>query len=209
MMHINRKATMAIDTRLLTHLKGAIFLLHFDPVRIECLSNNNWGNSITTHSQMDSHLDEQVSIIEMVVNIELQAKEVFNFLSKHPTDNYTDFFTPSIGSANAPHLVFNASIAQRNCRNDIESCLCIVLDVSKNPLLKSSSSKLSDNSISLNIFSRREQEVINEMVNGLTSKEIAKKLFITENTVETHRGRIFKKAGVRNVVSLVGRMEIG
>ena len=50
-------------------------------------------------------------------------------------------------------------------------------------------------------------EVIREIATGRTTKEIGQVLFISENTVETHRSRILKKASVPNITSLVARAE--
>lgn len=53
------------------------------------------------------------------------------------------------------------------------------------------------------LFSRREREVLAWMVEGLTSKEIADKLFISEGTVILHRKKMHEKSGALNVASLV------
>jgi DNA-binding CsgD family transcriptional regulator len=53
------------------------------------------------------------------------------------------------------------------------------------------------------LFSKREKEIIGLMSNGLTSKEIAEKLFISNDTVRTHRKNILRKAGVSNTISLI------
>jgi DNA-binding NarL/FixJ family response regulator len=52
-------------------------------------------------------------------------------------------------------------------------------------------------------FSSREKEILNLLSNELTSQEIAEKLFISFNTVETHRKNMLAKAGVRNSVGLI------
>lgn len=52
-------------------------------------------------------------------------------------------------------------------------------------------------------FTRREKEILTLVVQGLTTKEIATALFISEKTVETHRSNLFAKFDVKNVVSLV------
>jgi len=49
----------------------------------------------------------------------------------------------------------------------------------------------------------REYDVLNLVCNGLTSKEIAEKLFINLKTVEVHRANIFAKANVRNTAELI------
>lgn len=57
------------------------------------------------------------------------------------------------------------------------------------------------------ILSRREQEVVRLVADGLTSKEIAKALKLHPRSVETHRYRIMKKLELKNVVDLVAYAE--
>ncbi|WP_196890850.1 response regulator [Aureivirga marina] len=52
-------------------------------------------------------------------------------------------------------------------------------------------------------LTEREKEVLKLIGNELSTKEIAEKLFISVNTVETHRKKLMKKLGVKNVVGLV------
>lgn len=206
-MYNNLPANMLLDTRLLTNLNGAVVILHFDPIRIECLSRNRWGNSITNRSVLLSPLDHTVNGIELVANIEEHAVKVLTYLTAHPTRNYTGIFDLQRPNCSAQQLIFNASIAEKNDQGEISSCICIILDINKAlmPNLEKAKTENSDK-LPMSTFSRREQEVIQEMMKGLTSKEIGKKLYITENTVETHRSRIYKKAGVKNVVGLVQRV---
>lgn len=51
-------------------------------------------------------------------------------------------------------------------------------------------------------FTPREQEIISELVNGCTNKEIAAKLTISEDTVKHHLSNIFNKSGVSNRLEL-------
>jgi len=51
-------------------------------------------------------------------------------------------------------------------------------------------------------ISEREIEIIRLVVNGLTSAEIADKLFISEHTVKTHRKNIFRKMGINSTGQL-------
>jgi DNA-binding NarL/FixJ family response regulator len=48
----------------------------------------------------------------------------------------------------------------------------------------------------------RELEIVKLIATGLTSIEIAGQLYISVNTVETHRKNIFSKTGVKNAVGL-------
>jgi DNA-binding CsgD family transcriptional regulator len=52
-------------------------------------------------------------------------------------------------------------------------------------------------------FTNREKEIIDELATGLSSEEIAEKLFIAKDTVNTHRRNILRKAGVNNTAGLI------
>ena len=49
----------------------------------------------------------------------------------------------------------------------------------------------------------REQEVMRLLAEGLSSKEVAKKLFISPKTVENHRSNIMKKLDIHSAIELV------
>lgn len=57
-------------------------------------------------------------------------------------------------------------------------------------------------------LSAREREVAHEVAGGLSNKEIAAKLGITERTVKAHLGAIFEKLGVRDRLQLVLRLRV-
>lgn len=52
-------------------------------------------------------------------------------------------------------------------------------------------------------ITKREREVLELLMEGLTSSEIAAKLFISPRTVEKHRTNILKKTGLKNTAALV------
>ncbi len=53
------------------------------------------------------------------------------------------------------------------------------------------------------ILTRREKEILRMIVNEHSSKDIAEKLFISQNTVENHRKHIMEKMEVKNIAGLV------
>ncbi len=60
-------------------------------------------------------------------------------------------------------------------------------------------------------LSGREQEVIQLVVKGFTSREIAEKLFLSEKTIATYRSRAMTKLGFSSraeLVSFIGRLTI-
>lgn len=52
-------------------------------------------------------------------------------------------------------------------------------------------------------MSVREKEILTELCNGLTPKEIAEKLFISPRTVETHKNNIMSKFEVNSIGKLI------
>lgn len=52
-------------------------------------------------------------------------------------------------------------------------------------------------------LTRREKEVLRETLKEKSIKEIAKSLFLTEKTIESHRSNLFTKFDVKNVTGLV------
>ena len=54
-----------------------------------------------------------------------------------------------------------------------------------------------------NIFSAREFEIIRLIWSGLSSEEIAEKLFLSVHTVNTHRRNILEKSGKESILELI------
>lgn len=52
-------------------------------------------------------------------------------------------------------------------------------------------------------LTKREKEILRLIMDEYTSKQIAEKLFISINTVETHRANLFVKTGAKNVAGLI------
>ena len=52
-------------------------------------------------------------------------------------------------------------------------------------------------------ISKRETEIIREIISGKSNQEIADKLFITLQTVKDHVHRIYQKTGIKNRVQLI------
>lgn len=54
-------------------------------------------------------------------------------------------------------------------------------------------------------ITRRELEILALIANGLSTREIAEKLFVSENTVKTHSSRLLDKLGARRRTQAVQR----
>lgn len=55
----------------------------------------------------------------------------------------------------------------------------------------------------LTILSKREKEILKYVLDGNNSKEIAERLYISVNTVNTHRRNILKKTGCKSTLELL------
>ncbi|GAA4802195.1 response regulator transcription factor [Litoribaculum gwangyangense] len=62
---------------------------------------------------------------------------------------------------------------------------------------------MSDQTVGDKILSEKEKEVLGLISEGLTTKEIAEKLFVSRRTIETHRANIIKKLEVKNTAELI------
>ena len=56
-----------------------------------------------------------------------------------------------------------------------------------------------------NLLSSRETEIVRLIAREFSNKEIARALYITVGTVETHRRNIFQKMGTKNMAGLIHR----
>jgi two-component system response regulator NreC len=62
---------------------------------------------------------------------------------------------------------------------------------------------MATNSVSENVLSNKETEVLGLISKGLTTNDIAAKLFVSSRTIETHRANILKKLEVKNTAELI------
>ncbi len=51
----------------------------------------------------------------------------------------------------------------------------------------------------------RELEILEQIAGGLSTREIAERLFVSENTVKTHLSRLFEKLGARRRTQVIQR----
>ena len=54
-------------------------------------------------------------------------------------------------------------------------------------------------------LSPKESQILRLLAEGHSNKELARQLFVTENTVETHLRRIYGKLGIRSRTQAVAR----
>lgn len=102
-----------------------------------------------------------------------------------------------------------AKAFSKNVEGEVKEILCVDVDMSPKmntegqlvAALKENLKK--QNRLLVNNLRKREIEILGLICKGLSSKEIAARLFISPNTVSTHRKSIQKKLGTSNVADLV------
>jgi len=72
-----------------------------------------------------------------------------------------------------------------------------------NVLLRDFIQKPDDTAVDFRTITAREIEIISFLANGLTTKEISEKLFISNKTVERHKSNLFRKMELKNTAQLV------
>ena len=56
-------------------------------------------------------------------------------------------------------------------------------------------------------LSKREYEVIEQLIQGMTNKEIASHLYVSESTIKTHLSNIYTKLEVSNRVQAINKVK--
>lgn len=103
-----------------------------------------------------------------------------------------------------------AIVDKTDSSEEIEKALCAVIegntyycDSIKNKIFDNlTPNKVEQKSFLINL-TNREKEVLQYITDGLTSSEIASKLFISTSTIESHRANLLLKFGVKNVAELI------
>jgi len=183
---------------------------------ISSLINTNGGYHIIGSSQNgDQLLSEIKKLTTDILIIELGFPNKFSY--KYITKILTAF--PEIKillissliqegiTRNLIKLGVNAYISKKSTEKDLfnalerlennESYFCPMVT----RLLINEHHKDSGNE-SVNL-SKREIEILNFLINGLSNEKIAKELNISPNTIKTHRKNIMNKFGAKNLLSLI------
>lgn len=107
-------------------------------------------------------------------------------------------------------------VSKSSMMEDIENCIDSVLNNSRfyssdiSDLLNSNNKKIKSNFCFDIELTKRERQILHLISDECTTNEIAEKLILSNNTIETHRKNLFLKFEVKNVVGLIKKaMEFG
>lgn len=88
--------------------------------------------------------------------------------------------------------------AIRAVHNDEIWADTVLVSKALNKILNSKKNDLTDLQDLKNKLTKQEEKIAQLILKGFSNKEIAKELFISEKTVKTHIGHIFKKLGIKS-----------
>lgn len=114
------------------------------------------------------------------------------------TFNDRSYISQMIQSGADGFLVKSAS------KEEIEKAIPLVMDGQMYLSVDVNLNKLEKKSLnSQPVITRREKEILLLIADGLTNPQIAEKLFISLNTVDTHRKNLLAKFEINNTASLI------
>jgi DNA-binding CsgD family transcriptional regulator len=102
-----------------------------------------------------------------------------------------------------------AKAFSKNTEDEVKEVICVDIDMSprmntEDQLVQALKENLKQkNRLLLRNLRKREIEILELICQGCSTKDIAERLFISPNTVSTHRKSIQKKMGTNNVADLV------
>ncbi|WP_299708366.1 LuxR C-terminal-related transcriptional regulator [uncultured Pontibacter sp.] len=102
-----------------------------------------------------------------------------------------------------------AKAFSKNTEGEVKELICVDVDMSprmntEDQLVQALKENLKQkNRLLVRSLRKREIEILGLICQGCSTKEIAERLFISPNTVSTHRKSIQKKMGTNNVADLV------
>lgn len=164
------------------------------------------GHATNTASCMAFLQQKQPDIILMDINLgeesgitlckKVKAQYPSVFIIGLSTFNQQSFITKMMDNGASGYVLKNAT------REELKKAIAAVIR-GKAFFSDEAARRLKDNETQEIILTRREKEVLELIANGLTNGEIAKSLFVSNTTVDTHRGNLLAKLQAKNTAELV------
>lgn len=134
---------------------------------------------------------EKLNVVIINPSYIFPGKKNFNAVKKNLSDTYWVGLLYSYFDRKIIEL-FDKTIDISDDPSDIRETISTLSTNDCNCLEEDKSEELSE----------REKDVVKELVNGLSNKEIAEKLFISTHTVASHRKNIVRKTGIKSLSGL-------
>lgn len=154
--------------------------------------------------KLDEGKDLELLIVDVVADDTIGLDLFSTILSKHKVNiiAYTSLTSPAL-VANLFDLGVKGYVSKRQSARELLVAAKTVLagykHVPKEYQVLISHSKIQKK----NTMTDRELEILRLIAKGKTTKEMAEELFVSVNTIESHRKNIFQKFEVKNVAELL------
>ncbi|MCU0390592.1 MAG: response regulator transcription factor [Thermoflexibacter sp.] len=169
-------------------------LKHLDTIRpnivMTDLSMPNGSGFDFIKSVTATHTDIKVVVLSMHVEEAYIRKAIELGVSGYMPKDISKFeLVEAIQTVARGEMYFSSTVSKVMMNN-------MVKKVRKNEQAAQATAKLT----------QREKEIVKLILDGMSSPEIAEKLFISHRTVENHRANIMNKLKVRNTIELVKKV---
>ena len=172
-------------------------------------TNIEWMGHATNAASCLAFLQHQLpDVILMDINLPDKSgidlcKEVKNiypaiFILGLSTFNQQSFIEKMIGSGASGYVIKNATQQEL-----LEAIHTVVKGKEYLSFDAAVALRKPDTQNNIPVITRREKEVLELIAEGMTNNEIARQLFISSTTVDTHRKNLLSKLGAKNTASLV------
>ncbi len=190
--------------KVLKSVNASIYILLLDTLEVEWVNNSLPFLARTTP-------DDELSINP---DFQKNLSDVRNFFLQNPEKRRYQIFKMKRPDEIYSWVLTTAVVFEKNINGIPQKAIATALDVTElinsNDSLSMALGEIQRNRHKdlLNRLTKREKEVIQLLTQGLSIKEIAKKLQRSSHTIETHRGNIKNKLGCKNVneIPRIGEM---
>lgn len=205
---IRRKLLDAIDCSAQNEV-GMLILRFFDEYQQEIRRHMLQENRLVfsyVQGLLQGRLDEKFDIYSITRshdNSDRKLQELKNAIIKyyHPLDGKASELLASV-----LFDIFNCEV-DMHAHCEVEDLLFvpavrILEEQVAEGTLPADESEAPDNGKSESLLSEREKEIVASVVKGMSNKEVAENLFISVNTVQTHRKNIARKLNIHSLSAL-------
>lgn len=172
-------------------------------------TNIEWMGHATNAASCLAFLQHQLpDVILMDINLpdksgidlckEVKEKYPAIFILGLSTFNQQSFIEKMIGSGASGYVIKNATQQEL-----MEAIHTVVKGKEYLSFDAAVTLRKPDTQNNIPVITRREKEVLELIAAGMTNNEIARQLFISSTTVDTHRKNLLSKLGAKNTASLV------
>lgn len=189
-----------------------------DAIEKMVLENSSYAffGGFAKSDELEEAISQQQTPSFLLLDINLNGEDGIELCKKY-TKQFPAMKIVMLTGLNQPSIVKNAMksgakgfMLKNMQRDEFWECIAKINDgetylhkeIEKIILQSSVHGKSKDESY-LPKLSRREREVLELILKEMTTQEIADALFISVNTVETHRASLLTKTGARNIAGLV------